>query len=249
MFTVRTLRDGARNLSVYAASINPRPRITADFDAGQTVERVPGYPDLKVEREMLSRCSLLAAVDEVGRGCVAGPVTVGVVLLRPGVVEPPTGVRDSKMLSEARRAALRPLVAEWAPEHAVAHSSAEEIDELGLVAALRTAALRAFAELPEIPAAVLLDGSHDWLSFHGASFTVHTRVKADRDCAAVAAASILAKTARDALIVAAPEAQVYGFASNKGYLTATHLAALKEHGPCGLHRRSWRVPGVPGFKQ
>lgn len=209
---------------------------------------MPTYPDLSVERDLLTRYVSLAAMDEVGRGCAAGPVTVGVVLLRPDVGEPPSGVRDSKLLSESRRTVLRPLVASWAPEHGVGHATAQEIDDLGLVTALRTAALRALDCLPQAPAAVLLDGSHDWLSTPAAPYVVHTRVKADRDCAAVAAASILAKTARDELIVSMPEASVYGFASNKGYLTAAHLEALRVHGPSGAHRRSWRVPGVAGFR-
>lgn len=205
-------------------------------------------PNFHVEKELLLRHASLAALDEVGRGCVAGPVSVGAVLLYPTTPEPPSGVRDSKLLSPSRRTALRPLLIEWAPSYGVGHASAPEVDSLGLSDALRLAATRALALLSDTPSVVLLDGSHDWLSSPGAGFEVLTRVKADRDCASVAAASVLAKTERDTLMANSPLAALYGLAENKGYLTAAHLEALKVHGPSVEHRRSWRVQGVPGFK-
>jgi ribonuclease HII len=141
----------------------------------------------------------------------------------------------------------------------VGHASAAEIDEVGIIAALRRAGLRALAALPVRPDAVLLDGSHDWLTRPGQASLldlfeaaeaavavppVTTRVKADLTCASVAAASVLAKTERDEIMrTLADRHPQYGWAHNKGYASPDHLEALREHGPCAEHRRSWRLPG------
>ena len=211
-------------------------------------------PTLRVERAMLrDGVRWLASVDEVGRGALAGPVTVGVVLVDLSVRTAPHGLRDSKLLTPEARTRLAPKVRRWAPAHAVGHAGADEIDAFGILCALRRAGERALAELPERPDAVLLDGSYDWLTRPAPTlfddpaddvpaYAVTTRIKADLSCAGVAAASVLAKTERDRLMVdLAVEHPEYGWAINKGYATPEHRAALREHGPCVQHRRTWHL--------
>jgi ribonuclease HII len=223
-------------------------------------------PSLRVERELLrSRgARWLASVDEVGRGALGGPVTVGVVLVDLQTKAAPTGVRDSKLLSPAARERLVPRIRRWAPAWAVAHASAEEIDAIGILRALRLAGERAFAQLPVRPDHVLLDGSYDWVSRPAPALfdedgtvadpdawdeppPVTVRIKADLSCSSVAAASVLAKTTRDALMVElAAEHPAYAWEINKGYASPEHLAALRGLGPCAQHRRSWAIPGGRG---
>lgn len=215
-------------------------------------------PTLRRERELLrSGHALVAGVDEVGRGALAGPVTVGVVVVELSTRSAPVGLRDSKLLSPAAREALVPALRRWAPAWAVGHASAAEVDGLGILRALRLAGTRALHQLPELPAAVLLDGDYDWLNRPhpppaascaplGGDVDVVTQVKGDLRCAAVAAASVLAKVERDGLMAGLDaEHPGYGWAGNKGYSAPEHLAALRELGPCAQHRRSWRLPGVP----
>ena len=208
-------------------------------------------PTLHVERALLAgRCERLACVDEVGRGALAGPVTVGVVLLERDIGPAPDGVCDSKLLTPTRREELAPRIEQWCTAQAVAHATNDEIDELGIIAALRLAGRRALSMLTPHPDLVLLDGSHDWLSMPPATLfdapdptpPVVTRVKADLECAGVAAASILAKVARDAVMVrAAEEYPVFAWDRNKGYASAEHRAAIRSRGPSPLHRISWRL--------
>jgi ribonuclease HII len=212
---------------------------------------------LRVEREMLdSGVRLLCSVDEVGRGSLSGPVSVGMVLVDSSVRRSLAGVRDSKLLTPPAREALVPRIHRWAVACAVGHASAAEIDDMGIIAALRLAGVRALAYLPAVPDAVLLDGSHDWLTppeqgllFDDASTSavvglpVTTRVKADLTCASVAAASVIAKTERDAHMTALSLGHPhYGWHENKGYATPEHLAAIRRYGTCDEHRRSWRLP-------
>lgn len=211
-------------------------------------------PTLRLEREILgSGARLLASVDEVGRGAVGGPVSVGVVVIDAQLGRAPVGIRDSKLLTARAREDLVSPIRRWVRASAVGHASAAEIDSVGIMAALRLAALRALATLPREPDVVLLDGSHDWLtrSPQGSLFDeapepvppVITRIKADLSCTSVAAASILAKTERDALMRRlSTEHPEYGWQINKGYATAEHLEAIRTHGPCGHHRRSWNLP-------
>ncbi|GAB2697904.1 ribonuclease HII [Thalassiella azotivora] len=223
-------------------------------------------PSLREERRLLREGHrLVAGMDEVGRGALAGPVTVGVVVVHDGTRTAPSGLRDSKLLTPAARQALAPRLRRWAPAWAVGHAEPEEIDRVGIIAALRLAGRRALAQLPEPPDVVLLDGSHDWLTNPAPDLLdllgdrpevgapdcdprVRTQVKADLRCAAVAAASVLAKTARDALMVERGLLHPgYRWADNKGYSAPEHLEALGVLGPCEQHRRSWRLPGcAPG---
>lgn len=229
-----------------------------------------GVPTLREERRLLRDGHLLVAgMDEVGRGALAGPVSVGVVVVDAQVRTAPTGVKDSKLLAPAVREALVPKVRRWALAHAVGHAEPEEVDRYGIIAALRLAGRRALAQLPAVPSCVILDGSHDWLTAPAAPPTlfdldllgrevapdvalaaepaVVTMVKADLRCAAVAAASVLAKVERDAMMVArAADHPEYGWEGNKGYSAPEHGAAIRRFGPCAQHRRSWSLPGQGG---
>ncbi|WP_024288831.1 ribonuclease HII [Cellulomonas sp. KRMCY2] len=220
-------------------------------------------PDLRHERALLrSGAQVVVGMDEVGRGALAGPVSVGAVAVDLFTRTCPRGVADSKLLSAAARERLLPALGRWGTARAVGHASPAEIDELGIIAALRLAGRRALAQLAVPVDLVLLDGSHDWLSApaQGGLFdepapasaldqpghrepAVRTRVKADQTCASVAAASVLAKCERDALMVGLAEGHpAYGWHENKGYGAPEHLAALRLLGPCDLHRRTWRLP-------
>jgi ribonuclease HII len=239
-------------------------------------------PSLREERRLLrAGHRLVAAIDEVGRGALAGPVSVGVVVVDAGTRSAPAGVRDSKLLTPQARRAIAPRLRRWAPMYAVGHASSQEIDRVGIIAALRLAACRALGSLPVRPDCALLDGSHNWLSLplpvvppieQAGLFeleevdlvridvapadlpevrpeflpaTVVTQVKADMRCAAVAAASVLAKVERDAIMVElAQQYPDYGWHLNKGYSAPEHISALGRVGPCDLHRRSWNLPGI-----
>lgn len=222
-------------------------------------------PTLRVERRLLrAGAQLLACGDEVGRGALCGPVTVGVVVVTDRTRTAPQGVRDSKLLSAAARERLVPAIRRWAAAWAVGHASPAEIDRFGIIGGLRLAGRRALADLPVTPDLVLLDGNHDYLSEPAQSMLfpdetadvaiadllppvppVVTQIKADLRCAGVAAASILAKTARDAIMAdLARDQPEYGWARNKGYAAADHIAALSRLGPSPHHRVSWRLPGV-----
>lgn len=215
-------------------------------------------PSLRVERE-LQRAGhpLLAGMDEVGRGALAGPVTVGVVVIDESSRTAPAGVRDSKLLTPGAREAMAPRLRRWARAWAVGHAGADEIDAVGIMRALRLAGLRALARLEVTPDLVLLDGNHDWLTDPEevglfaelgdgpAAPPVRTMIKADMRCSSVAAASVLAKVSRDSLMVGfAQDHPEYAWEDNKGYSASAHLDALAAHGPSPAHRRSWSLPGV-----
>ncbi len=212
-----------------------------------------------MERELLrGGVTHLACADEVGRGALSGPATVGMVVITAETKTAPQGVRDSKLLTPEARTRLAPKVRRWAVSHSVGHASPDEIDEFGIIAALRLAGHRALAGLAVVPDLVLLDGNHDYLSHpvQDALFgspvdlsvavpPVVTAIKADMRCAAVAAASILAKTSRDALMVDLANSHPgYGWHENKGYASPEHIEALRLLGPSAMHRRSWSLPGI-----
>jgi ribonuclease HII len=215
-------------------------------------------PSLRVERQLLREGrTVVAGVDEVGRGALCGPVTVGIVAVDLATRTAPQGVRDSKLLSPEVRRRLAPRIRRWAASYGVGHASPAEIDQIGIIAALRLAGHRALAQLAVRPDLVLLDGNHDYLSppLQDSLLSppdllpdfppVRTLIKADLRCAAVAAASILAKTARDEIMTGlASEHPAYGWAENKGYSAPEHIAALGELGPTSYHRLSWSLPGA-----
>ncbi|WP_019631071.1 ribonuclease HII [Actinomadura atramentaria] len=186
----------------------------------------------------------IAGIDEVGRGAWAGPVVVCAAVTDlsdppdlPGRGGKRVRLTDSKLLTEAHRDAFAGVLPGWLAGHAIGAASPAEIDDLGMTAALRLAARRALAELPEPPDVVLLDGSHDFL---GSPWRVRCEVKADQRSVTVAAASVLAKVHRDRLMAGlAAEHPGYGFADSAGYPSPVHQAALAEHGPTPHHRLSW----------
>ncbi|MFI0820316.1 ribonuclease HII [Streptomyces sp. NPDC021098] len=204
-------------------------------------------PTHSVERSLRATtgAKIVVGVDEVGRGAWAGPVTVCAAVT--GLRRPPTGLTDSKLLSPKRRTELAGELESWVTAHALGHSSPEEIDDLGMTAALRLAATRALEGLPVRPDAVILDGKHDYL---GAPWTVRTVIKGDQSCVAVAAASVIAKVRRDALMAELGDAHAdFRFGDNAGYPSPVHRAALREQGPTPHHRLSWAyLDGLPRWR-
>lgn len=205
-------------------------------------------PSLDLERELLTgdATRIVIAIDEVGRGALAGPVTIGAVAIDAQTPDAPTGVRDSKALSAKRRQALVPAVHAWVLAACVVDVPAERIDEGGIVRALGEGAVQAVrqvqADLASSSSVVLLDGHHDFVSPVDDSFLVRTVVKGDATCASIAAASIIAKVHRDALMNALDaELPHYGWKRNVGYGTAEHRRAISEFGASVHHRRSWRL--------
>jgi ribonuclease HII len=204
-------------------------------------------PTLALEGRLFrSGHTLVIGCDEVGRGAIAGPVAIGMAVLDRTRRRMPDGLRDSKLLSEPRREAMDPVLREWVLHSSVGLASAEEVDTEGIMAAMGIAASRAFIGLLDAgvdvaDAVIVLDGNHDYLSpaITGAA-AVMTRVKADQDCGSVAAASVIAKVHRDRIMIREHEdAAVYAWNQNKGYASAAHYAAIDEHGPHALHRRTW----------
>jgi ribonuclease HII len=192
----------------------------------------------EIERELAAfGATTIAGVDEVGRGAWAGPVVVCAAVVRVGFPEPPGGLTDSKRLTAKRRAELAAELPGWVAGYAFGSASHEQIDALGMTAALRLAARAALGQLPERPGAVLLDGKHDYI---GSPWRVRTAVKADLRSVSVAAASVLAKVYRDTLMAELGEScPDFAFADNAGYPAPAHVQALTAHGPTPYHRLSW----------
>jgi ribonuclease HII len=194
-------------------------------------------PTHTVERSLRATTGVkvVAGIDEVGRGAWAGPVTVCAAVT--GLRRPPDGLTDSKLLTPKRRTALAGVLTTWVTAHALGHASPQEIDDMGMTASLRLAASRALAELPVRPDAVILDGKYDYL---GDPWHVRTVIKGDRSCVPVAAASVLAKVARDKMMAElGTDHAEFGFAVNAGYPSPVHQAALQEWGPTPHHRLTW----------
>ena len=177
---------------------------------------------------------IICGVDEAGRGPLAGPVFAAAVILDPE--HPIDGLRDSKKLSAARRDQLAPLIKRNALAWAVAQCSEAEIDELNILQASMLAMRRAVEALSTAPTLALIDGNRCPLMLVRAMAIIGGDDKVD----AISAASILAKTARDAALVALHQIHPqYGFDQHKGYPTALHLERLREHGVSAVHRRSY----------
>jgi len=216
-------------------------------------------PTLNFENTLFSRgAKLIAGMDEVGRGCLAGPVSVGVAVISVDCINPPENLADSKLLTHEQREELLPLVKTWVKDFAVGHASNDEIDEIGLTRALRRAGRRALVQLVTKPDHLILDGKHNWLmpeketqnmfeqEFDDDPLSVDlkiiTQVKADLTCASVAAASIVAKTTRDQMMSElSKEFPNYFWAENKGYAAPEHLEAIKSFGATKYHRVSWKT--------
>lgn len=209
----------------------------------------PTDPTLEFEHSFASEYRYIIACDEVGRGALAGPVAVGAAVVATHEINIPLGLRDSKLLSEKKRAAIVDEVSAWCIASAVGFAEADEIDREGISAMLGAAGRRALLELHEAgidvtSALVLVDGSFDWLSpALQRPLRVITRVKADRDCASVAAASVIAKVRRDERMRELHERHPeYGWSSNKGYGAASHFEAISAHGVTQWHRKTWIRP-------
>jgi ribonuclease HII len=202
----------------------------------------------------------VAGLDEVGRGAWAGPVSVGVAVVRTGCRRNgmPAWLRDSKLLAEDRREDIFDAVARWCAAWAVGHASAAECDRFGMTAALRLASFRALAALDPPPDALIMDGPLNYLvdrlppeaatelplpAVEPPPVVVPV-VDADVHCAAVSAASVLAKVTRDRLMRAeSVHFPAYDFEDNKGYPSPTHKMALRGYGLSAIHRRTWAFVG------
>ena len=196
------------------------------------------FPTYEEEVILLGKgYSLIAGLDEVGRGPLAGPVVAGVVILPPYIERPWTGlVRDSKLMTPAQRESMAPIIEEEALGVQTGSASAEEIDELGIVGATNTAMRRALNSLALKPQYLLLDA----FPLPGVDIPQTPIVRGDALCLSIAAASVVAKVARDKIMVEM-DARFpgYGFAGNKGYATRQHMLAIEELGPCPVHRYSF----------
>lgn len=184
--------------------------------------------------ELIIPPGLVCGVDEAGRGPLAGTVVAAAVILDP--LQPIAGLNDSKKLSEKKRDALAVLIRERAVAWAVASASVEEIDRLNILHASMLAMQRAVAALSVRPTSALIDGNR----CPQLEIPSEAVVKGDGKIASIAAASILAKTVRDAEMLALhAQYPMYGFDRHMGYPTAAHCAALAEHGASPVHRRSF----------
>lgn len=192
-------------------------------------------PGLRVESTLWeSGHTIVAGVDEVGKGAWAGPLTVGAAVVPKD--RRIYKVRDSKLLTEAEREAMFDRIANWCEAWAIGHASARECDELGMSDAQRLATRRALDGLGVTADRVLLDGKWDFLG-DGRAQTI---VKGERVSLSIAAASILAKVTRDRIMRGlAEEFPAYALAENKGYPCHRHRSALQMEGPSTIHRRSW----------
>jgi ribonuclease HII len=217
-------------VETYATFFAPGGRLPVP--AGMELQLDPGWNE---ERTLWSRgYRFVAGVDEVGRGCLAGPVVAGAVILPPGWA--PDGLRDSKLLDAETRADLAAQIRERAIAWAIAAVDHALIDRINILQATLLAAMRAAARLPVRPDALILDAL--WLP----AFAIHQRtlVDADRLSVSVAAASVVAKVYRDAFMTEEDRRfPGYGFASHKGYSCPEHWAAISALGASPLHRLSF----------
>ena len=211
-----------------------------------TKKKINFYPGLKKNAYPFTPDDVVCGVDEAGRGPLAGPVFAAAVILHPE--RPIDGLRDSKKLTAERRAELAPLIKQHALAWAIAECSHEEIDNINILQATMLAMRRAVEALATVPTIALIDGTRSPVML----IRCFPIVEGDDKVHAISAASILAKTARDAALVSLhalyPE---YGFDQHKGYGTAMHLQRLREHGACPVHRRSFApvravLPVAPG---
>lgn len=236
-----------------------------------------GLHDLSLERALLAEgYEFVIGVDEVGRGALAGPVSVGVALFDLRALtdaEVPAGIHDSKQLSALSRQTATERVNGWARATAVGSTTPSELDDLGMTMALNLAGRRALSDMLMTllgnavfapSTMVLLDGKHDWLSapltldclgiFGPAADLelppVRTVIKGDGSVPVIAAASIVAKVDRDeAMIALATAHPQYGWESNVGYGTMKHRRGIADFGPSVHHRRSFRLQAAHDAKE
>jgi len=184
-----------------------------------------------------SGINFVAGVDEAGRGPLAGPVVAAAVIFQPGIEI--DGVNDSKQLSEKERERLFDQIQEHSLSIGVGMADHCVIDETNILNATFRSMHEAICKLKYEPEHLLIDGPH----FPGANIPFTKIVDGDSKCFSIAAASIIAKVTRDRLMVEFDKRYPqYGFAKHKGYGTKVHLEAIRKHGPCAIHRRSFRMP-------
>jgi ribonuclease HII len=195
----------------------------------------PSGPDFTFEEDLISRGAIcIAGVDEVGRGPLAGPVTAAAVILDPTNI--PDGLNDSKALSRKKREALEPLIFASA-EVSIAHATVEEIDEINILRASHLAMERAIAGLSRVDHA-LIDGN---MIPRGLIIPATTIIKGDARSLSIAAASVVAKVCRDRIMVElAQQYPGYGWDTNAGYGSKSHISALHSLGVTPHHRRSFK---------
>jgi ribonuclease HII len=211
-------------------------------------------PKLTLERRLLGECELIISLDEVGRGALAGPVAVGAAMMDAAGARRrvPEGLRDSKLVTERRRPEVAARAAAWVQASAVGWASAAEVDQIGIMRALGLAASRAVQAIADQGIAVgealiILDGNHDYVSnVHPEPLRVRPVIKADRDCASVSAASVIAKVARDDHMAELHGTHpAYQWNRNKGYASLEHRDAIRTFGLSPFHRSSWAIADVP----
>ena len=189
----------------------------------------------EIEKEIIaSGVSPVCGVDEAGRGPLAGPVCAAAVLLPTGLEI--AGLNDSKKLSAVKRELLYDEITAKAVSYGIAFATVEEIERLNILGATYLAMNRAIAKLDPAPRIALIDGNRN----SGIEYNSRCVIGGDAKCASIAAASILAKVTRDRYMLQMAERYPqYGFADHKGYGTKAHYAALREFGPCEIHRPSF----------
>jgi ribonuclease HII len=201
---------------------------------------LPEAPDLSYERNLWQQgCRYIAGIDEAGRGPIAGPISAAAVILPPYEMIQQTlqGVRDSKQMFPEDRVYWSLRIKESASAYGIGFASSEEIDSHGIMDGLYLAIQRALSALSIQPDHLLVD----YLTLPGCKQPQTAIVKGDARSLSIAAASVLAKTARDQLLCELDEIYPgYGFGAHKGYCTPSHLHALETLGPCPIHRKSFR---------
>lgn len=212
------------------------------------------FPTLQTEAELFASGNrFVIGIDEVGRGAIAGPVAVGLAVIdsrKPELSFWPDKLQDSKLMTEQSREQVESELKVWVRSCSVGMASNDEIDQSGIVPALAMAASRGLGklfadgllarEMASDGAVILLDGSHNWLGAQARGLSVRIQVKADVNCVSVAAASVIAKLERDALMRSLDQLHPgYGLSGHKGYASAQHIRAIQELGPAPIHRIRW----------
>lgn len=207
------------------------------------------YATFDYELELLRKYDYIVAVDEVGRGAIAGPVVVAAtVVSSESYPSMPKDLADSKLIKESAREEYRDIAAGWVHSYGIGAVDAARIDSEGIIASLRMAgesavlsALNGLEDFSDKRGIVLLDGSHNWLYDSNVPLFTITKTKADRDCASVAAASIIAKVYRDNIMVELDKKHPgYGWGGNKGYGAKAHYEGIETLGLVdAIHRKSW----------
>lgn len=202
---------------------------------------LPKFPDLKIEKRLWKKgCLQIGGIDEAGRGALAGPVTAAVVILPniPKLTQILAGVRDSKQITPLQRERFEPLIKEIALSWGVGFASPAEIDEIGILPSTRLAAKRAVESLSQIPDYLITD----YLNLPDIDIPQEKFVKGDMRSLTIAAASVLAKTARDAQMCLLDEQfPGYELSRHKGYGTRLHREAIQKLGKSSIHRQSFNL--------